>query len=107
MRSAECGVRNFTEGSFASRDLPLHSAFRIPHSALLVAMILIGAPDPSGAQQLPPLPDTSGFGVHVLALTRAPANALWVGTYGEGVFEPRPGAGGGDQSGHSTDTSAD
>src|SRR3989441_9514216 len=68
MRSAECGMRNLTEGSFASRDLPLHSAFRIPHSALLVAMILIGAPDPSGAQQLPPLPDTSGYGVHVLAL---------------------------------------
>src|SRR5438552_18720810 len=85
MRSAECGVRNFTEGSFASRDLPLHSAFRIPHSALLVAMILIGAPDPSGAQQLPPLPDTSGFGVHVLALARAPDNALWVGTYGQEI----------------------
>ena len=106
MRSAECGVRNFTEGSFASRDLPLHSAFRIPHSALLVAMILIGAPDPSGAQQLPPLPDTSGFGVHVLALTRAPDNALWVGTYGQGIFVLRPGAGSWEQIRHSSDTSA-
>src|SRR2546429_3888904 len=106
MRSAECGVRNLTEGSFASRDLPLHSAFRIPHSALLVAMILIGAPDPSGAQQLPPLPDTSGFGVHVLALARAPDNALWVGTYGQGIFVLRPGAGTWEQIRHSTDTSA-
>src|SRR6266516_2556372 len=34
MRSAECGMRNFNEGSFASRRLPLHSAFRTPHSAL-------------------------------------------------------------------------
>src|SRR5437763_8892349 len=33
MRNAECGMRNCREGSFASRRLPLHSAFRIPHSA--------------------------------------------------------------------------
>src|SRR3989454_7378183 len=69
-------------------------------------MILIGAPDPSGAQQLPPLPDTSGFGVHVLALTRAPDNALWVGTYGQGIFVLRPGAGSWEQIRHSSDTSA-
>src|SRR3989441_4712620 len=106
MRSAECGMRNLTEGSFASRDLPLHSAFRIPHSALLVAMILIGAPDPSGAQQLPPLPDTTGFGVHVLALARAPDNALWVGTYGQGIFVLRQGAGSWEQMKHSADTAA-
>src|SRR6266566_3174447 len=31
--NAECGMRNFREGSFASRRLPLHSAFPIPHSA--------------------------------------------------------------------------
>ena len=36
MRSAECGMRNFSEGSFATRDSHLHSAFRIPHSALRV-----------------------------------------------------------------------
>src|SRR5437016_12164300 len=36
VRSAECGMRNVSEGSFATRDSHLHSAFRIPHSALRV-----------------------------------------------------------------------
>src|SRR5213596_3669209 len=36
MRSAECGMRNFSEGSFATRDSHLHSAFRVPHSAFRV-----------------------------------------------------------------------
>src|SRR5881396_660707 len=36
VRSAECGMRNFSEGSVATRDSHLHSAFRIPHSALRV-----------------------------------------------------------------------
>src|ERR1051325_6404868 len=36
MRSAECGMRNVSEGSFAARNTHLHSAFRIPHSALRV-----------------------------------------------------------------------
>src|SRR5437870_9936825 len=34
MRSAECGMRNSSEESFASRNSHLHSAFRTPHSAL-------------------------------------------------------------------------
>jgi len=41
--------------------------------------------------QLPPLPDTSGWGVHVLALARGPDGAIWVGTYDEGIFVLRPG----------------
>src|SRR3989475_293728 len=58
-----------------------------------------------GAQQsLPPLPDTTGFGVHVLALARAPDNALWVGTYGQGIFVLRQGAGSWEQIKHSSDT---
>src|SRR5207249_4256543 len=36
MRNAECGMRNFSEGSFAARNTHLHSAFRTPHSALRV-----------------------------------------------------------------------
>src|SRR5256884_3888693 len=36
MRSAECGMRNFSEGSFAPRTSHIHSALRIPHSALRV-----------------------------------------------------------------------
>src|SRR6266567_5598143 len=33
MRNGECGMRNLRERSFALRRPPLHSAFRIPHSA--------------------------------------------------------------------------
>ena len=40
---------------------------------------------------IPALPDSSGFGVPVLAVTRAPDGALWVGTYGRGIFVLRPG----------------
>ncbi len=36
MRSAECGMRNFSEGSFASSNSHIHSALRIPHSAFRV-----------------------------------------------------------------------
>src|SRR6266550_1204768 len=62
------------------------SRFPFPVLALLAA--------PLDAQQtLPPLPDTTGFGVHVLALGRAPDDAVWVGTYGQGIFVLRRGAG--------------
>lgn len=35
---------------------------------------------------LPALPDSTGWGVHVLAIARAPRGAIWVGTYGQGMF---------------------
>jgi murein DD-endopeptidase MepM/ murein hydrolase activator NlpD len=41
---------------------------------------------------LPPLPDSSGWGTHILALARGPDGAIWVGTYGRGIFVLRPGA---------------
>jgi len=107
MRNAECGVRNGRAGFDARADYRrslYDSAFRIPHSAFFAALILLIAPTPSGAQTLPPLPDTTGFGVHVLALARAPDNALWVGTYGQGIFVLRQGAGSWEQIKHSSDT---
>jgi murein DD-endopeptidase MepM/ murein hydrolase activator NlpD len=42
------------------------------------------------AQGIPPLPDSSGWGVHVLALARGPDSSIWVGTYGRGIFVLRP-----------------
>ena len=45
---------------------------------------------PLAAQNIPNLPDSSGWGVHVLAIAQAPDSALWVGTYGEGIFVLRP-----------------
>lgn len=43
-------------------------------------------------QTIPSLPDSSGWGVHVLALARAPDSSIWVGTYGQGIFVLRNGA---------------
>jgi len=48
-------MRNCREGSFAERRLPLHSAFRVPHSALdsLAFLALVLIPVPGRAQQWP------------------------------------------------------
>jgi Peptidase family M23 len=46
-----------------------------------------------GQNALPPLPDTTGWGVHVLAAEKAPDGSVWVGTYGRGIYRLRPNAG--------------
>ena len=38
------------------------------------------------------MPDSSGWGVHVLAAARDPAGTLWVGTYGQGIYRLPNGA---------------
>ncbi|MBA2564088.1 MAG: M23 family metallopeptidase [Gemmatimonadetes bacterium] len=40
-----------------------------------------------------PLPDSSGWGTHVLAVAQAPEGAVWVGTYGQGIYVSRDGSG--------------
>jgi murein DD-endopeptidase MepM/ murein hydrolase activator NlpD len=82
----------------------MHSAIRNPQSAIVAGLLLGGAPILASPQSLPPLPDTTGFGVPVLALARAPDNAIWVGTYGQGIFVLRPGAGSWEQLRHAADT---
>jgi murein DD-endopeptidase MepM/ murein hydrolase activator NlpD len=57
-------------------------------------------------QTIPPLPDSAGWGVHVLAIARAPDSAIWVGTYGQGIFVRRQGAGSWEQIRSSGDTAA-
>jgi murein DD-endopeptidase MepM/ murein hydrolase activator NlpD len=44
------------------------------------------------AQALPPLPDSAGWGVHVLAAARDPGGTIWLGTYGQGLLRLAPGA---------------
>jgi murein DD-endopeptidase MepM/ murein hydrolase activator NlpD len=44
------------------------------------------------AQGLPPLPDSTGWGVHVLSVARDPRGTVWVGSYGQGIFRLAPGA---------------
>ena len=65
--------------------------------------VMLGAPL---AAQIPPLPDSSGWGVHVLALARAPDSSIWVGTYGQGIFVLRPNASTWDHIVHSDDSAA-
>src|SRR5690348_7070184 len=76
------------------------------NSALFASLISLATPALAPAQPLPPLPDTTGFGVHVLAIARAPDNSVWVGTYGQGIFVLRSGAGAWERRGHSADTTA-
>jgi murein DD-endopeptidase MepM/ murein hydrolase activator NlpD len=47
---------------------------------------------PLPISHLPPLPDPSGWGIHILALARGPDGSIWVGTYGEGIYVLRPGS---------------
>jgi hypothetical protein len=72
-------------------------------TAVLAGVLLLSAcgtaapaPAAGGAQVRtatpPSLPDTTGWGVHVLALERAPDGGLWAGTYGHGIFVLRPGS---------------
>jgi len=58
------------------------------------------------ALQIPQLPDSSGWGVHVLAIARAPDSAIWVGTYGQGIFVLRKGAGSWERVRSSRDSAA-
>ncbi|HXE56421.1 MAG TPA: peptidoglycan DD-metalloendopeptidase family protein [Gemmatimonadales bacterium] len=67
---------------------------RFPSLSLLCTLVA-GVPalaqTPARAP-LPPLPDTTGWGVHVLAVARDPRGSVWVGTYGRGIYRLRPGA---------------
>jgi murein DD-endopeptidase MepM/ murein hydrolase activator NlpD len=47
---------------------------------------------PTTAPLFPPLPDSAGWGVHVLAAARDPGGTLWLGTYGHGIYRLPPGA---------------
>ena len=58
------------------------------------------------AQSTPPLPDSSGWGVHQLARVPAPDGSVWVGTYGQGIFVLRNGASSWQQIRASNDTAA-
>src|SRR3954470_4978982 len=67
---------------------------------------LVGARGLQSQAKLPPLPDTTGWGVHVLAVGRDAQGTIWVGTYGQGVFRLPVGAETWQQLRHDT-TSAD
>ena len=70
-------------------------------AAALIAGCASGTAAPRQQQQngirlevgLPPaIPDTTGWGVHVLTLARGWVGSMWAGTYGDGIKVLRPGA---------------
>jgi len=63
---------------------------------LLTSCIGTAPPEPErpvGPRLPDPLPDSTGFGIHVLALGRGPGNTLWAGTYGHGIYVMPPDSG--------------
>jgi murein DD-endopeptidase MepM/ murein hydrolase activator NlpD len=52
-----------------------------------------GPGETSGALAELSLPDPSGWGTHILAVAVAPDGAVWVGTYGDGIYVSRDGTG--------------
>ena len=75
--------------------LPDRSPVRILPRRLLLSAAAAAAPLGTACAQadVPPLPDSSGWGVHVLAASHAPDGALWAGTYGKGIYRLSRGAG--------------
>lgn len=64
-----------------------------PWQCLCLAPLAVGLAAATGAQaQLPPLPDSTGWGVPVLAVARDPRGSIWVGTYGHGIYRLPVGA---------------
>jgi murein DD-endopeptidase MepM/ murein hydrolase activator NlpD len=64
---------------------------RIP--ILAAVLVLWSSTGRVSAQSAPPpLPDSTGWGVHVLSVARDPLGTLWVGTYGQGIYRLPPGA---------------
>lgn len=60
---------------------------------LIQILVTVAIVSPGTAQQrMPPLPDSSGWGVHVLTVATAPDRSIWVGTYGRGIYRLRAGA---------------
>jgi hypothetical protein len=90
-------------GPVLGADVVHLTARRLAHAAALLGLLLVtgcGSAPPEqrqagmlrGPALPPPLPDTAGWGVHVLALERAPGGALWAGTFGDGMYVLRRGS---------------
>ncbi|MGH7528362.1 MAG: peptidoglycan DD-metalloendopeptidase family protein [Gemmatimonadales bacterium] len=69
----------------------LSGSLRVDPRLLFFLLVLV--PRMAAAQSgLPPLPDSTGWGVHVLTAARDPQGGLWLGTYGLGIYRLPAGA---------------
>lgn len=78
---------------------------RIPLASAVLAFVLVAGCQPAADSVVSagdaefvapiesPLPDSTGWGTHVLAVAEAPDGGVWVGTYGEGIYVSRNGSG--------------
>src|SRR5690348_9551839 len=89
-------------GDSASADRVFGALMNVSRFSILGSICLTV---PLAAQSIPQLPDSTGWGVHVLALARAPDSAIWAGTYGQGIFVLRPHATAWEHISESDDTS--
>ncbi len=65
----------------------------VPWQRFFGLMLVLGLPSQLRAQgTIPPLPDSTGWGVHVLAVARDAHGSVWVGTYGHGIYRLPVGA---------------
>ncbi len=87
----------------------IRSAFISVHLRLCFCFVVTALARPGAllAQTaIPPLPDTTGWGVHVLAVARDQRGSIWVGTYGHGMFRLPVGAQSWEQIRHDTTKSS-
>jgi murein DD-endopeptidase MepM/ murein hydrolase activator NlpD len=75
--------------------------------ASIAVTFSVTAPAAYAQVKLPPLPDSTGWGVHVLAVARDAQGTIWVGTYGQGIYRLPVGAETWQQIRHDTTTSSD
>ena len=61
------------------------------HRITFAALLVLPAAPAAAQTALPSLPDTSGWGVHVLTVARDSQGGVWAGTYGRGIFHLPPG----------------
>lgn len=74
------------------RRRSLRAALAWTLAAYAPAVVAAQQDRPPPAVALPPLPDSAGWGVHVLAAARDAGGSVWLGTYGLGILRLAPGA---------------
>ena len=76
----------------SEHSLPPHPRAGLRAALAFASLAALPIESLAAQHDLPALPDTTGWGVHVLAAARDPQGTVWVGTYGKGIYRLAPGA---------------